>query len=522
VVAIAEQASSETLPLDLAARPEQTDLTLTLSVEGVIAGVVVNKEGETVPEAQVAATPELSVRRSDPTTWRLRGMARDVTDSGGRFELRGLVEGTYRLRVGRSGGMQQMMQRSNVTAKTGDLDVRLVLEEDGKVKGKVLYADGTPPEMFHVSTSMGQGTPFSGGDGSFEVNAAPGPAVLSVTGPTFVQKSVSDVRVEGGQTVDVGTITVERGRSISGRVLSAGGAAVSGAKVMAGPQLMGSGSELSSGGLFGMPGVKSATSGDDGGYVLAGVGPRSLVLIADHATEGRSQAVRLPAGTESGFVDLVMLPTGALEGTITSGGKPTGSVMVMAQPQQAVRGNFIVQGGEDGTYRYDKLAPDTYRVSAMKQGGMLTGGLHTKVVTVEPDKTTRLDLDVPASGVGVTLTISPPAGATVATAQVILVSGGTFSVTNADEFNDRMGELGPGSLHQGFILKGEPVKLENIAPGAYSACGIPIPGDINSPADMMKLRDKMHLLVVACQPATIAAQPAEQTIAIKVPTPPPI
>jgi hypothetical protein len=66
------------------------------------------------------------------------------------------------------------------------------------------------------------------------------------------------------------------------------------------------------------------------------------------------------------------------------------------------------------------------------------------------------------------------------------------------------------------------VKLENVKPGNYSACGIPIPGDINSPADMMKIRDQMDKLVVACAPATVAETPKEQTLTVNVPIPPPL
>ncbi len=520
VLGIEEQASSEMIEVDLETKPEQLDVTITLDVEGTIAGTVVDAKGEPMPEAQVAAIPEIDARRSDPTAWRARGIARDTTDSAGRFELRGLPDGSYGLRAGRSGELMAMMQRRTVTAKTGDLEVKLVLEDDGKVKGRVLYDDGSAPELFHVSTFYGRGTPFTGTDGSFEVDAAPGSVTLTVTGPTFVQKTVAEVKVAGGETADVGTITVERGRSVSGRVLDASGAPVAGAKVVGGGQLMGSGSQIASGGLFGGgPGVKSTTSGEDGGYVLAGVGARSLVVVAE-TNDARSNMARLPAGTESLQLDLVLLTSGSLEGKVTSDGKPVGQGAVIAQPQQASRGNFIVQVSEDGRYRFDKLSPDTYRVSAT-QGAMMRGGLHTKVVTIEPEKTVVLDLDLPAGGVVVTVSLAPPPGVSVTTAQVFLVSG-NIAAANAEQFTDRIGEMGAGSLQQGFVLKGEPVKLENVKPGTYSACAIPIPGDINNPADMIKIQNAMDKLVVACQPATIAADPPEQSLAVKVPAPPPI
>ena len=115
-----------------------------------------------------------------------------------------------------------------------------------------------------------------------------------------------------------------------------------------------------------------------------------------------------------------------------------------------------------------------------------------------------------------------PSGASVSAAQVFLVAGGTFNVTTAEAFQDAFGEQGDGATHQGFVFKGEPFKLSNVQPGSYSACAIPIPGDINSPADMMKIQGHMDKLIVKCQPATVAPAPPDQAINIAVPVPPPL
>jgi hypothetical protein len=328
------------------------------------------------------------------------------------------------------------------------------------------------------------------------------------------------VAVKPGETTDLGTVSVEKGRSISGRVLRVDGSPAGGAKVLAGQQLMGSGSELSAGGLFrGGAGLKSTTADDDGAYVLSGVAAGSpLVVAAEHA-DGRSPMVRLPASEESVTVDLQLRPFGSLEGKVTSGGKPVAGTMVMASPQQASRGNLMVTTGDDGGYRFDKLASDSYRVSAMERAGMMSANLHAKLVTIEPEKVAHLDLEIPGGGVAVTIRVAPPSGVTVNTAQVFLVSG-KVSATTADQMIDGMGELGPGGFYQGWVLKGEPAKLFNVAPGAYSACGIPIPGDLNNAADMMKIQGQMHRLAVACQPVVLSAKREEQEVSINVPAPP--
>src|SRR5262249_26951115 len=159
-------------------------------------------------------------------------------------------------------------------------------EDTGTIRGHVLFADGTAPKSYQVATGFGRGVGFDAADGAFEVDAPAGTITISVSGPEFVQKTLPDLTVKADEGTDVGTITVERGRSISGRVLHGDGTPVAGAKVLAGPQLLGSGSDVGGGGLMGAlgGGPKSTTSGDDGGYTLAGVGEKSLMVVADSET----------------------------------------------------------------------------------------------------------------------------------------------------------------------------------------------------------------------------------------------
>jgi uncharacterized GH25 family protein len=517
VVAIHDTASSSMLELDLGAEPEKTGLTIVLDVDGAIAGIVVTAQGDPVPEAQVTATPELTAG-AQLSTLRLRGASQDVTDSAGKFELTGLPKGTYRLRAMRAGGRDAWM-RESTSAQTGQTDVKLVLAPDGKIKGKVLFDDGSAPAAYSIATGWGEGVAFGDSGGAFSIDAPAGPANLTVSGPGFVRKTVSGVEVKGAAETDVGTITVERGRSISGRVLRADGSGVAGAKVMCGPQLIGTGSELGAGFFGGGMGIKSTQTDDDGSFTLSGVGARTMVIAAEHPTDGRSPTVRLVASTESATVDLVLRPFAPLEGKVTSGGKPVSRSMVTSQPQAASRGTFMVQTGEDGSYRFDKLAPDVYVVTAMEAGGMMGGrNMVSRTVTVG-EQGGHLDIDLPTGGVTVTVGITPPAGAKVTTAQVLLVSGKVVATTG-EQLAEAVAERGDGSLHPGFVMKGEPVKFEGVVPGAYSACAVPIPGDINSPADMVKIQQHLDKLVVACIPATVAESPAEQSLNIPVPVPP--
>src|SRR5262249_22562292 len=197
-------------------------------------------------------------------------------------------------------------------------------------------------------------------------------------------------------------------------------------------------------------------TGDDGGFTIQGVGSQSLVIAADHPTDGRSNVARLPAGPQSTTINPVLRPFAPLDGTVTSGGKPLSHAIVLAAQQTAAKGNFMVQTGDDGAYRFDKLAPDTYMVSAMEPSMMGGRNMFTRLVTVT-DQGGHLDIDLPAAGVTVTVGITPPSGTPVNTAQVFLISG-TVSVKNADQLTDAIAERGEGSLHPGFVLHGTPVK----------------------------------------------------------------
>lgn len=526
LVAGGETASSDAMPLDLAARPEQTGLTAVLDVDGEIAGTVVDAKGQPVSGAQVTAGPAFGGfggRRGarGGGAARLRGPVADVSDAGGHFRLRGLADGTYRLQASHGGGaaVGPPGRQNGVEARVGDTDVKLLLLEDGHVKGKVLFSDGSAPSSFSVSAGDGAGDSFGGGDGAFEIDAPAGAVTLSVSGLQFLAKTVPDVNVRPEDTTDVGTISVDRGRSISGVVVGSDGNPVSGATVYAGAQLVGNGEGIGTGGGFGGGGgVQTTTSGDDGSYVIPAVGEKGLLVAADHPTAGRSTIARVPPGSASAEVDLALQLPGSLDGRVTSSGQPLANALVTAAPQTAAMGTFSVRAAADGTYRFDKLTPDNYVVSASRAGGF-RGSMQTQTVTIAAQQDAHLDIDIPVGSVTVSLGIAPPAGATVRTAQVSLLSG-SVQATTATQLIDAAAARGDGSAHTGFVFGGVPASLPNVTPGAYTACAVPIPLDLQGPRDLGQLRDKRDQLICVCIPVTIADATDAQSVTVQVPVPP--
>src|SRR5262249_44546704 len=170
------------------------------------------------------------------------------------------------------------------------------------------------PASFTVATGIGPGAGFGGGDGAFEIDAPVGSLTLTISGPQFQQRT-AEASVAAEQATDVGTITVERGRSVSGTVIGPDGAPAAGATVRAGTVL--------ANGPFGDgPGVQTAASGDDGGYTIAGIPAKPLLIAADLDGVGRSTVGHVPGGADSAQIDLQLLGPGSLSRRVTSARPP--------------------------------------------------------------------------------------------------------------------------------------------------------------------------------------------------------
>ena len=427
---------------------------------------------------------------------------------------RGASAGAAFFRGGRGGG--------GVEAAVGDKDVRVLLDEDGHIKGKVLYGDGTAPDSFQVSTGApGPGLAFAGGGGSFDVDAPAGPATITVSGPQFLPATVPNLHVDANADTDVGTITVQKGRSISGTVYGADGAPVAGARVLAGPTIFGSGAGLSAGGgLAGGSGTQMTTSGDDGGYVVTGVAPGSILIAADSDSAGRSSISRVATGDGNASMDLHLQQLGALSGRVTSEGQPLSGTSVTATPQSAGLGIFGVRTDETGAYRFDKLAPDTYTVSG-RTGNPGRGSSQSRTVSVVGGQEAHLDLEVSVGTVTVSASVTPPGGTTIGGAQVTLASG-SLQASTAAQLADAVSARGDGAAHTGFMFAGIPAQLEGVTPGSYSACAVPLPPTVRGMGDFVALLSKLDKLVCACVPVTIAASPENQSVTVPVPAPPPV
>lgn len=519
IVALHETGASESRAVDATAG-DVGDVTLTIDVTGTIAGVVIDPEGQPIEGVQVSAGPSFGDNRTrvDFSQWRLRGFPQELTDAGGRFTLTGLAPGTYTLSARRSTGRGRRGPGigDGVTAKPGDTNVRLVLQPEGGVKGKVAFADGTAPAMFTVSVGMTQQS-FGGEQGAFELDGLPPQRYeLTVRGPGFQTRSI-EVEVVSSRTVDAGTIAVAKGRSLAG-VVVADGKPVPGATVYAGRMIFGNGtSNNAQMGPMGR-GTKQDTTDARGAFAIAGFNDGDLTLVAEHPSIGRSRALRLPT-VMPGQTELTLTleKFGALTGVLRQGGKPAEGVFVSCQSTSTPGAIYSVASGPDGSYRFDRLAPDAYKVSATLGMPMTGMKFYSKQVEVPPGAEVTVDLAVEPGAVTLDVTAVPSNGA-LGVANVWLATG-SISATTANELGVILAAAGPGASQWVIVRRGEPARFGEVAPGRYSVCVVPYPAEIQGMAAMGYAERHGDALPAFCKAVTVGTA-SPQAVSVPVELPP--
>jgi len=260
-----------------------------------------------------------------------------------------------------------------------------------------------------------------------------------VRGPSFQSRAV-DVLVEPGKTADVGTITVQKGRTLGGIVV-ADGQPVANASVFAGRQVFGNGT--SNAANFGPMGqsTKTTTTGADGTFSLAGFNDGDLALVAEQPDIGRSKALRIPTdlpGQDKLVLELQKF--GALSGIMRANGKPAEGVFVSCQSTTAGGAIYAVASGPDGAFRYDKLAPDTYKLSATVGMPMTGMKFYSKEVVVVSNQEAKADLSVDPGAVTLDVTPVPKSGK-LGVASVFVASG-MIAAKTATDLGVRMAAAG--------------------------------------------------------------------------------
>jgi hypothetical protein len=271
-----------------------------------------------------------------------------------------------------------------------------------------------------------------GNDGTFTVRGIPsGTHTVHIMGPEFATKTIDDLNISAD--VDLGSLTVDRGRSVRGRVVDANGNGVGGAAVVVAAQLVGDSESLVGRGTHVLSDDQSTVTAADGAFSISGVGSSRRVIAAEHTTLGRSVPMTLDFEAAEAPLTLQLAKGGAVVGRILSNGSPLEGVLVVvmsgdsaaAAPAQTM-GNV---SGADGSYRISNVPPGHYRMIATRTNA-------------------KADFDFSASGV--TLIVK---------SQVTSPQGEAVGVA-----------LLGGSPHLGTLEPPGVARLTDVEPGEYSIC----------------------------------------------------
>ena len=501
VVAWHDGGASAIAPADLVAATT-VELTLALEITGAISGTVVDRAGEPIGDAQVMAEPVWSGGTADERAWSVRGLQEVVTDPGGGFRIAGLPPGEYRVRAARGdAGPEQLWTAHAITARPGEAPVRIVLGSDGRITGKVAFADGHAPELVAVAIDGASATLSGGSKGALDVRAVAGRHTVVISGPGFVPHTVRDVVVEEGAATDLGSITVAAGRSVSGRVLDGSGVPVAGARVAAGPLLTGGGTELFI--ETESPGARSTETDADGRYLISGFSPRPITVIAGKDGVGRAMSVAIPRGPDSAVVDLILSPLGSLSGTVTRSGQPLGDTVVIANPAGATSSNFFVVTGADGTFALDQLTAGSYLIYPMiGGGGPRPKDMFMRRVDVTVGARTTVTLDATPGPGRIDVTVATDSGAPVVLAQVVVVQA-AVDAANIDQLRDgswippEMASGATVALYLRAAMGGE-ATADGVALGTFTACAVPLP--VRNVGEAMGMMEQVEALPMKCAP----------------------
>ena len=185
-------------------------------------------------------------------------------------------------------------------AKTGDKNVKITLSAPGSIVGQDRHRGWRRTEA-RPCRSVVSRPARSSADGTFKLeDVSAGKHDLQLRGANFAEFIQRDVEVKPGKPTDVGTITVMRGRRVTGKRRRRVGHTGRGrARAKLGEMLFSmQGAEEQLENVQEMYGNMSATTDQDGTFVLVGIPKKATNVDGRAPDRGRSQAIAIAAGTD--------------------------------------------------------------------------------------------------------------------------------------------------------------------------------------------------------------------------------
>jgi hypothetical protein len=211
-------------------------------------------------------------------------------------------------------------------------------------------------------------------------------------------------------------------------------------------------------------------------------------------------------------LELTVAGWGVLTGKVTDDAGPAADTIVTAQAVNTPNAMYSVGSGPDGTFRFDRLAPDTYKVSAMLGNPMRGMAFYSKQVVVGMGTPATVDLEVEKGSVTVSAKVTPSNGTVTGGAAWII--SGVVSARNADELNLMTAQQQAGTSSFGILFGGRPATFASTRPGDYTVCAAVLPAALNPMQGMQYFQNHAADLPVTCKMVKVTAAPTEQSFTV--------
>lgn len=408
-----------------------------------VSGRVLDPSGK--PASSVEVYAEAS--RRNPAMFRLwsRGyaMTDTVTDKEGKFTLRGVpVEGKWTLQAAPKDYAPASMDIPTSRAGALVTGMELRLEKGITLRAKLVDADQKPvsttveatltyrdPKTRKVLRTINRNTRethvSSGGELTIE-KLPSGLAAVSLQLEGFKDVDRKDVGIgKDNKPADLGTIVLDRGKRIAGRIVDTDGQPVAKASV--------SGSSFAPGNI---QSVQTKTD-KDGKFSLSGLEPEGNWTV-EASAEGYSSARQEDVKPEGDPLELKLAKAGSVKGRVLFGDppRPVPNFNLEADPRDEGGGaggmmralRFRGTGGRQsdprGNFHLENLTPGSYTLTFKAEG--LADLQRTSIDVRAGEETDLGDLTLEAGGTVRGRVQSQPEGLPVPGAAVRVKSSGLF------------------------------------------------------------------------------------------------
>lgn len=358
------------------------DVEITLPRGGSIAGRVIGPNGEPIKGAEVS--PFRFLRASTTPS---------ITDAEGRFLLSGLRAGRRPL-TAQADGFPSVTERFMVVAGEA-VEVEIVLEAGVQVTGVIVDPDGATVAGASVSfTPAGHGlahmalpNPLTGGsnaetktdeEGRFQVSGLKADTEYEghVEHPRFMNTTIESFISE--QNLDLGTVVLDVGAELRGRVTNSDGEPVVGAKVALVDAEMDPGMRMifNLGGAAAGGSTDSDTTTEDGFFTISGVASGAYELSVKATGYGpyRGESFDVSESQQLDALDVVLDRGLEVSGRVADvAGNPVAGAkitvsrfrpeMTRSETTSKADGSFLIRGLAEGQYSVRATADGFSNVS---------------------------------------------------------------------------------------------------------------------------------------------------------------